>query len=224
VEQPADAGRPVLRGDVQLQHLGDLVEQDERAQALPVDLVDEGDDRHVADAADLEQLARLRLDPLGGIDHHDRAIDRGKRPVRVLGEILVSRCVEQVEQDRPALKRHHRAGHGDAALLLDLHPVGPRPAPVAARLDLARLVDRPGGMQQAFGQRRLAGVRVRDDREGPPLKRAERSGARANRVAERGCFEVQLLGSCPGRVVPGDSVSAHLVHVRCDAKGRALAM
>ena len=40
--------------------VGDLVEQLERVAALAVDLVDEGDDRHVAQAADLEQLARLR--------------------------------------------------------------------------------------------------------------------------------------------------------------------
>jgi hypothetical protein len=38
--------------------------------ALQVHLVDEGDDRNVAQPADLEQLAGARLYALGGVDHH----------------------------------------------------------------------------------------------------------------------------------------------------------
>jgi hypothetical protein len=44
------------------EHVGDFVEQVEGAAALAIDLVDEGDDRHRAQPADLEQFARLRLD------------------------------------------------------------------------------------------------------------------------------------------------------------------
>jgi hypothetical protein len=62
----AASGRPGHRRD-------DLVEELEGILALAVHLVDEGDDRHVAQAADLEQLAGLRLDALGGVDHHHRA-------------------------------------------------------------------------------------------------------------------------------------------------------
>jgi hypothetical protein len=67
--------------------------------ALAVDLVDEGDDRHVAQAADLEQLARLRLDALGGVEHHDGRVDRGQGAVGVFREVLVAGRVEQVEGD-----------------------------------------------------------------------------------------------------------------------------
>jgi hypothetical protein len=70
--------------------------------AFAIDLVDEGDDRHRAQPADLEQLARLRLDALGGVDHHHRGIDRGQRAIGVLAEILVPRRVEQVEGDARA--------------------------------------------------------------------------------------------------------------------------
>ena len=52
---------------------------------------------NVAQAADLEQLARARLDALGGVDHHDGGIDRGQRAVGVFREVLVARRVEQVE-------------------------------------------------------------------------------------------------------------------------------
>jgi hypothetical protein len=44
--------------------------------ALAVHLVDEGDDRDVAQPADLEQLSRARLDAARGVDHHDGGVDR----------------------------------------------------------------------------------------------------------------------------------------------------
>jgi hypothetical protein len=83
----------------------------------------------------------------------------------------MARRVEQVEDDDVApgiapLERHHRGGDGNAALLLDLHPVRPGAAIGPARLHLAREVNRPALQQQFFGQRRLARVRVRDDGEG----------------------------------------------------------
>ena len=44
---------------------------------------------------DLEQLAGLRLDALGGVDDHHRAVDRVERAVGVFAEVLVARRVEQ---------------------------------------------------------------------------------------------------------------------------------
>jgi hypothetical protein len=59
-----------------------------RVAALAVELVDKSDDRHVAQAANLEELAGLLLDaPLGnfggGVEHHHRAVDRGQGAVGV---------------------------------------------------------------------------------------------------------------------------------------------
>jgi hypothetical protein len=51
--------------------------------ALAVEFVDKGDDRHVARAADLEELAGLLLDALGGVQDHHCAVDRGQRAVGV---------------------------------------------------------------------------------------------------------------------------------------------
>ena len=135
---------------------------------LAVHLVDEGHDRDVAQPADLEQLERLRLDALGGVQHHDRRIDRGQRAVGVLAEVLVARRVEQVEGAAAILEGHHRGRDRDAALLLDLHPVRARAPPLALGLDLAGEMDRAAEQQQLLGQRGLARVRVRDDREGAP--------------------------------------------------------
>ena len=89
--------RPGHRRGIERQRLLDLVEQIERIAALAVHLVDEGDDRNVAQPADLEQLAGARLDALGGVDHHHRGIDRRQRAIGVFGKVLVARRVEQVE-------------------------------------------------------------------------------------------------------------------------------
>ena len=123
-EIAAAADRPVHRRGVERQRLLDLVEQVERIAALAVHLVDEGDDRDVAQPADLEQLAGARLDALGGVDHHDGGVDRGQRAVGVLGEVLVARRVEQVEDAAVVFEGHHRGDDRDAALALDRHPVG----------------------------------------------------------------------------------------------------
>ena len=93
----AHAHRPGDRRGVEGELRLDLVEQLEGVPCLAVDLVDEGDDRNVAEPADLEELSRLGLDAFRGVDDHDGGIDRCQRAVGVLGKILVAGCVEQVE-------------------------------------------------------------------------------------------------------------------------------
>jgi hypothetical protein len=168
LEGRARAGRPGHGRHVERQRRGDLVEELDRVLGLAVHLVDEGDDRHVAQAADLEQLAGARLDALGGVDHHDRGVDGGQRAVGVLGEVLVAGRVEQVEHRAAVLEVHHRGGDRDAALLLDLHPVRAGAPGLAAGLHRPRDVDGAAEQQQLLGQGRLAGVRVGDDRERAP--------------------------------------------------------
>src|SRR6185437_1541515 len=69
--------------------------------------------------------------------------------------------------DAPLVRElHHRGGHGNPALLLQRHPVGRRVARSLAALDRAGHLDRAAEQQQLFGQCGLAGIGVRDDREG----------------------------------------------------------
>ncbi len=178
-EALAHADRPRSGGDGERQGALDLVHQLERIAGLAVELVDERHDRHVAQAADLEQLAGLRLDALGRVDHHHRRVDGGQGAVGVLAEVFVARGVEQIEGAAGVVEGHHRSGHRDAALLLDLHPVRARPAGVAARLDRAGELDRAAKQQQLLGQRRFPGVGVRDDRERPPPRHVVGKGAHA---------------------------------------------
>src|SRR6266478_9528418 len=57
----------------------------------------------------------------GGVEHHHRAVDRGQGAAGVLAEILVARCVQEVEGEALVLKAHHCRGDRDAALTLDRH-------------------------------------------------------------------------------------------------------
>ena len=70
-ERFAAPDRPVHGRDIERERLLDLVEEVERLAAFPVHLVDEGDDRNVAQPADLEELAGARLDAARRVDHHD---------------------------------------------------------------------------------------------------------------------------------------------------------
>jgi hypothetical protein len=56
----------------------------------------------------------------------------------------VARRVEQVEGEPLVLEAPHRQGDRDAALALGRHPIRVHPPPLAARLDLARQLDRAG--------------------------------------------------------------------------------
>jgi hypothetical protein len=213
LELPAHAGRPGHGHGIERQQLADLVEQLEGVAPLAVELVDEGDDRHVAQAADLEQLAGLGLDALGRVDHHDRGIDRRQGAVGVFAEVLVARRVEQVEGAAAEIEGHDRGGHGDAAGLLDLHPVRARAPALAARLDRAGQVDRPAEQQQLLGQGGLARVRVRDNGEGAaPLgglgyRARHRARQRFGKHGAQGTPPVSCGKSCcPGNpmgVAPG---------------------
>ena len=61
-----------------------------------------------------------------------------------------------------------RRGDRDATLALHVHPVGHGVALGLAAAHGAGQLDGAGVEQQLLGERRLAGVGVRDDRERPP--------------------------------------------------------
>ena len=134
-----------------------------------VELVDTRENRDAAVGADFEELLRLRLDAFRDVDDHDGAVDGHERAVRVFGEVLMARGVEDVDAAAVVVKLEDGARDGDAALLLDLHPVGDGVALRLAGLDGAREVDGAAVEQELFRQRRLAGVRVRNDGERAPL-------------------------------------------------------
>ena len=165
-ESLAHADGPGDRRATDLQHALHLVQQLQAVAHLAVVLVHEGDDGRAAQPADVQQLDGLLLHALGGVDHHQGAVHRGQHAVGVFGEVLVARGVQQVDGVVAVLELHHRGRHRDAALLLDLHPVGGGELAAFLALDGAGHLNGAGEQQQLFGERGLTGVRVGDDGEG----------------------------------------------------------
>jgi len=169
-ELAALADRPRGRGHVDRQIFLDLVDDLEGVAGLAVHLVAEGQDRQVAQAADLEQFLRLAFDPLGAVDHHDRRVDGGQGAVGILGKVRVAGGVDQVEAPAFEVEGHRRGRDRDAAILLHLHEVRTRAPGLALGADLTGHLDRAAEQQELFGQRGLAGVGMRDDRKGPAAR------------------------------------------------------
>jgi len=162
----AHADRPGHRRAVNFQDRFDLIQQFQRLAYLAVHLVDVGDDGGVAQAAHFQQLDGLLFHAFRRVDHHDGGVHRGQHAVGVFGKVLVAWGIEQVEHAVAVRELHHRTRHRNAALALDLHPVGGGVTPALARLDRAGHLDRAAEQQQLLGQRGLAGVGVGNDREG----------------------------------------------------------
>ncbi len=169
LDQPAqlarDADRPGERHRPQPDRLLHLVEQLQGLAARPVPLVDEREHGDAAGAADVEELERLRLEALRGVEQHHRGVDGGEHPVGVLGEVTVARGVEQVDHAVAVGELQHRRGDRDAALALHLHPVGRDAPPPGLAVHGARLVDDLGVERERLGERGLARVRVADHGE-----------------------------------------------------------
>jgi hypothetical protein len=164
-EAIAAADRPVHRHRVNAEHALDFVEQVKRIAAGQIQLVDEGQHRQPAQLADFEQLARLRLDALRRVDHHHDAVDGEQRAVGVLAEVLVARRVEQRQVVRAEIELHRGGGDRNAALALDVHPVGDDMAIRLPAAHGARQLDGARVQQQFLGQGCLACVWVGNDRE-----------------------------------------------------------
>ena len=75
------------------------------------------------------------------------------------------RSVQDVDAITVVAELQNRAGHRDAALLFDLHPIRHSGARALFAFHDARLLDGAAVQKQLFRQRRLARVRVRNDRE-----------------------------------------------------------
>jgi hypothetical protein len=202
----AHADRPGHRRALDLQHRFQLVEQFQRIARFAVHLVHEGDDRRVAHAADVEQLDGLRFHALGGVDHHQRRVDRRQHAVGVFREVLVAGGVEQVDDVVAEFELHHRGGHRNAALLLDLHPVRGGVAAALARLDGTGHLDRAREQQQLLGQRGFTRIGVGNDAEGAAALHFARD--QRGRFGGGGCVVARRLFSAIGCSVSLDMSSS----------------
>ena len=158
--------RPIDRAGSNSKLRLDVIEQIEGIPRIAVHLVDECKDGNMPHDTDLEQLSCLRLDALGRIDDHDRRISRHQCPVGILREVLMARCIQNIDAESLVRKLKDRAGHGDSSLLLDVHPVGD--CMTCRRLPLhgTGQVDRSSVKQKLLRQGCLSGIRMGDDCKG----------------------------------------------------------
>ena len=123
-----------------------------------VDLVHGRDDLEAAVDREVGVRERLRLDPLRGVDDQERSFARLQRARHLVREVHVARRVDEVELVAAPAHAHGLRLDRDAALALELHRV----EQLLAHLALGH---RAGQLEDAVGERRLAVVDVRDDRE-----------------------------------------------------------
>ncbi len=142
-----------------------------------VDLVDHRQQLEAAVDREVGVGEGLRLDPLRGVDHQQRPLAGGERARHLVGEVDVAGRVDQVEDVGLAVlgqvvQAHRARLDGDAALALEVHVVEHLGVHLA-------LGERPGPLEQAVGERRLAVVDVGDDREVADARRRVHAGSAA---------------------------------------------
>ena len=156
--------------DVKL--LFQLVQEIEGILALAVHLVDKDDDGRLAHAAHFHELARLGLNAFGAVHHNDARVHRRECAEGVLGKVLMSRRVKDVDfiglrgPFGGVVELHDRSGHTDAALLFNLHPVGGGGLLDFVALDGTGHLNLTAEKQQLLGECRLARIGMRDDGKG----------------------------------------------------------
>ncbi|RMO66656.1 hypothetical protein ALQ39_00548 [Pseudomonas amygdali pv. eriobotryae] len=149
LEVPVATNRPGDRRSLDLEYGFDFIKQLDRVADVAVELVDETDDRRVAQAADIHQRNGAWLDAFTAVEDHQRRVNGCQGAVGVFGEVFVTRCVEQVDHVLAIRKLHHGCGDGNTALFLHFHPVGCGMTVGFTRLD--RTGDRNGlAHQQEF--------------------------------------------------------------------------
>ena len=163
-----DAGTGLRRngqgvGAVDADDVGDLFADALRLGGRQVDLVEHRHDLVVGVDGQVGVGQGLRLHPLGGVDHQQRALAGGQRPAHLVGEVHVPGGVHEVEVIGLAVQRligkaHRLRFDGDAAFALDVHGIE------HLLLHLAR-AQPAAHLDQAVGQGRLAVVDVGDDGE-----------------------------------------------------------
>ena len=163
VEHLLDA-LPRLRRDAQhvlgvvADQVGDLGGRAVGVGLRQVDLVHDRDDLEVVLDREVGVRERLRLDSLRRVDDEQRAFARLQRARHLVGEVDVARRVDQVELVALPVDAHGLGLDRDPALALEIHRVEHLVAHVARRDGVREL-------ENAIGERRLAVVDVRDDRE-----------------------------------------------------------
>ena len=146
----AGADRPVHGISLNSQFPLHFVQQIKGILGLPVHLVNEGKNGNVPHGADLKQLPGLGLDTFSTVDDHDSGVCRHQGAVGVLGEVLVTGGVQNIDAEATVLELHDRGGNRDTSLLFDFHPVRGGGPGIFLALDNTCLGDGTAVQQEFF--------------------------------------------------------------------------
>jgi len=141
----------------------DLVEHLGGARVAPVDLVDDHDRRQARLERLLEDEARLRQRPLGGVDQEQDAVDERQGALDLRAEIGVAGGVHDVDVDAPVVDGRVLGHDRDAFFALEVDRVHDA---LGHRLVLAKEARLPEHRVDEGG---LAVVDVSDDRDVPDV-------------------------------------------------------
>ena len=164
----ADGPRKRAHADVEL--FFQLIQQVKGIAAFEVHFVDEDDHRGVTHAADFHQALGLGLHTFHAVDHQNDAVHRSQGAVGIFSKVLVTGGVEQVHQHVLVVEGHHRGGHRNPTLLLDLHEIRSSGFGDFVALDGTRSLDGTSKQEELLGQGGLTRIRVGNDGEGFALR------------------------------------------------------
>ena len=91
------ADGPVYRAGGNTKLILDIVQQFKDIHRFPVHLIDKGKNGDMAHGADLEKLPGLSLHALTAVNNHNCGIRSHQGTVGVLGEVLMSRSIQNVD-------------------------------------------------------------------------------------------------------------------------------
>ena len=168
LERVATTNREREGAHCNLQLLLNLLQELKRLLTGAVEFIHKDHHRGRAHTADIHQFASLALHTLRAVNHNDYSIYGGQRAVGILGKVLVTRGVENVDFRTLILELHNRSSHRDTPLSLNLHKVGGCGFLDFVALHSTRHVDSTTKKQQLLGECSLTRVRVRNNGERAP--------------------------------------------------------
>ena len=167
--------RPRQRPHVDFQFLLKFIEEVEGVTSLTVHLVDKYYHRCIPHAAHLHEFPCLGLNTLCRVDDDNRRVDGCQRSICILGKVLVTRGIEDIDLIRftaltvgQIVELHDRCRNRDTTLFLDVHPVGRRCLSNLIVLYGSRHLNLSAEEQELLREGSLTCVRVRDDGKGAP--------------------------------------------------------
>lgn len=138
-----------------MKDLFDFVHKIHRGPAIAVQFIDKGKDRQFSSVADPKEFFRLWFHALGRINQHDRGIGSNQGSISIFTEILMARCIKDINAVPIIIKLEHAACNRNPSLFFNFHPVRNGVTICFAALDRSGKMDGAPIKKQFFGQGRF---------------------------------------------------------------------